>query len=189
MTLRQRHRQFLVPSAVLLLFGLVSGAAQAAHQATGIKICEVDTRSAIIWTRLTRNAEHVSVDGPLPVITYSGKKRGGTEENRPDDKPTVQFPEGATVETLQGAAPGAAGQTRVRYRARGQTDWQNTPWQGVDTNRDFTCQHRLAALAAGTDYEIQVEGRATAGSPVANSWVGSSARPRPNPVSHPCASQ
>jgi len=40
------------------------------HQATGIKICEVDTNSAIVWTRLTKNAEQLSVNGPLPTITY-----------------------------------------------------------------------------------------------------------------------
>jgi len=172
MILRQRHRQFLMPSAILLLFGLVSGAAQAAHQATGIKICEVDARSATIWTRLTRNAEHVWVNGPLPVITYAGRERGDAGENRPDAKPAVSFPEGVTVDGLQGAATGVAEQTRVRYRARGQTDWQNTRWQNVDTKRDFACQHRLATLAAGTDFEIQVEGRATAESPVTSTLGG-----------------
>ncbi len=130
MILRQRHGKFLMPSAILLFFGLVSGAAQAAHQATGIKICEVDARSAIIWTRLTRNAEHVSVDGPLPVITYGGKKRGETGENRPDEKPAVSFPEGVTVDGLQGAAPGAPGQTRVLYRARGQDGLAEHPLAG-----------------------------------------------------------
>jgi len=120
------------------------------HQATGIKICEVDTTSAIIWTRLTKDPEHVSVNGSLLTITYPAEKGGKKKKNRPDNKPVVTFPAGATVDTLQGAAPGAPGQTRVLYRARGQADWQNTPWQDEDARRDFTRQYRLANLAAAT---------------------------------------
>lgn len=160
----------------LLLAGLMSvharAASNAVHQATGLKICEVDDQSAIIWTRLTRNPVPASVDGPIPVITYSGKKRGAAAENRPDAKPTVEFPKGVTVDGLQGAAPGVAGQTRVLYRARGQTDWQSTPWQAVDARRDYTRQYRLAALAAATAYEIRVEGRATADAAVASTLDG-----------------
>ena len=50
-----------------LLAGVLSinapAASNAVHQATGLKICEVDDQSAIIWTRLTRHAAPVSVDG------------------------------------------------------------------------------------------------------------------------------
>jgi len=161
----------------LLLFllsqldALIAATGAPVHQATGIKICEVDTSSAIIWTRLTKDPEHVSVEGPLPTITYPAEK-GGKKKNRPDEKPVVTFPAGVTAETLQGAAPGAPGQTRVLYRKRGQADWQNTPWQDVDTHRDFTRQHLLANLAPATTYEIRVEGRPVAGPPVSNTVNG-----------------
>jgi len=141
------------------------------HQATGIKICEVDTTSAIIWTRLTKEAEHVSVNGPLPTITYGAQERGKGKK-RMDEKPVVTFPAGVTVDQLQGAAPGAPGQTRVRYRAHGRADWQDTPWQDVDTSRDFTRQYRLANLAAATAYDVRVEGRPAASAPVSSTVDG-----------------
>jgi alkaline phosphatase D len=160
----------------LLLAGLMflqaRAASHAVHQATGLKICEVDDQSAIIWTRLTKNAAPVSVDGPMPVITYAGIQRGDAGENRPNAKPAVSFPEGVTVDGLQGAAPGVAGQTRVLYRARGKTDWQDTPWQAVDASRDSTRQHRLASLAAATAFEIRVEGRSAPDAAVTSSLDG-----------------
>jgi len=142
--------------ATALLAGAVarSEAAPPVYQATGIKICEVDTSSAIIWTRLTKDAEHVSVQGPLPTITYPGRNK-----QRADRKPVVTFPAGVTVDMLQGAAPGAPGQTRVLYRVRGQADWQTTSWQPVEANRDFTRQYQLENLAPATTYELRVEGR------------------------------
>ena len=148
-----------------------AGTPSAVHQATGIKICEVGTASAIIWTRLTKNPEHTSVDGPLPTITYAAQK-GGKGKNRPDEKPVVTFPADVTVDMLQGAAPGASGQTRVLYRPRGQADWQNTPWQDVDASRDFTRQYRLANLSPATTYEVRVEARPTASAPVSSTADG-----------------
>lgn len=154
--------RFVLSALLLALVGfapLTGFGAAAVHQATGLKICEVDETSAIIWTRLTKDSQPVGVDGPLPTITYGdGAKEKG---KRADRKPTVTFPAGITVDKLLGAAPGAAGQTRVRHRARGEKDWKETPWQDVDVRRDFTRQHRLTGLTAATTYEIQVQGRAS----------------------------
>lgn len=153
----------LLAAAVLALSQASATAAPVTgvYQATGLKICEVDAASAIVWTRLTRSPERVGVDGPMPVITYGGRKAAEVRGARPDAAPEVRFPEGITVDQLPGAAPGAPGQTRVLYRVRGQKPWQETPWLDVDSTRDFTRQHRLANLSAGTAYEIRVEGRAT----------------------------
>ena len=97
----------------LLLAGLMflhaRAASNAVHRAAGLKICEVDDQSAIIWTRLTKNTAPVSVDGPMPVITYAGKKRGDAGENRTDEKPAMSLPEGITVDgckVLHPARPG-----------------------------------------------------------------------------------
>ena len=108
----------------------------AVYQDTGIKLCKVDANSAIVWTRLTRNAVPVSVNGSSPAVIYAGKKRGQAAENRPDTKPVVRFPTGVTVDMLQSAVPGASGQTRVLYRVRGQSDRENTTWHDVDPNGD-----------------------------------------------------
>lgn len=170
--------------AVTLLTGRSTSAAlpAAVHQATGIKICEVDTNSAIVWTRLTRDATPVGVDGPLPTITYAGSARGETKENRPDTKEVVvAFPAGVTVDGLGSAAPGAAGQTRISYRARGQAEWGGAPWQDVDADRDFTRQQRLEQLEPGTTYEVRVEGRPAADG-VATSTVEGGFRTAPLPA-------
>lgn len=147
-------------------------AAAAPYQATGIKICEVASASAIIWTRLTQAPERVPINGVLPVISYNERPRGKGEENRPNIRPVVQFPAGATVDTLEGAAPGAPGQTRVAYREKGTTAWRYTPWADVDPARDFTRQHRVTGLAAAKPYEIRVEARASAGAAEASAVTG-----------------
>jgi alkaline phosphatase D len=148
-------------SLLILMAANAAGTDMAVHQATGLKICEVDATSAIVWTRLTKHAKPASVHGPLPTITYGGKERGSADSNRPNAKPVVTLPAGLTVDELPGAAPGAPGQTRVLYRIGREAKWQDTPWQDVDINRDFTRQHRLTNLAAATTYQIRVEGRAT----------------------------
>ncbi|NBQ56570.1 MAG: hypothetical protein EBU36_08050, partial [Verrucomicrobia bacterium] len=148
---------------IFTLMLLLGGSVQAGevHQATGIKICEVNTNSCIVWTRLTQNEKTASVDGPLPEVTYGGRKRNENIEDRPDITPLVVFPRGATVENLQGAAPGASGQTRVLYRKDGEKDWKETAWAEVDTKRDFTRQQELKNLEPGKVYEVKVEGRAS----------------------------
>ncbi|MEI7899493.1 MAG: alkaline phosphatase D family protein [bacterium] len=165
-------KQFIIALALLSVGAAIAAVPAAVYQATGIKICEADTNSAIVWMRLTRNAGHVSVSGPLPTVTYAGKKRGGAEENRPDKGSVVQFPAGVTVDGLQSAVPGASGQTRVQYRVRGQAEWGDTPWQDVDASRDFTRQQRLENLRPGTAYEVCVEGRPAAGGEVTSAVEG-----------------
>jgi hypothetical protein len=56
--------QSLDPSAP----GADPGGTAGPYQATGIKICEVDTESAIVWTRLTRRPERLGADRPLPLV-------------------------------------------------------------------------------------------------------------------------
>jgi alkaline phosphatase D len=167
----RRARPIQTGFLLLVLVACTCAVAQP-YQATGLKICEVDATSAIVWTRLTLEPQPVSVDGPNPTITYGGKKRGGTEDNRPDVQPEVTLPDGVTVDQLQGAAAGTGGQTRVRYRARGEEQWQPTPWGDVDASRDYTRQHRLTNLVSGTVFEIRVEGRAAAEAPVSSTLDG-----------------
>jgi alkaline phosphatase D len=149
-----------------------TGWAGPVYQATGIKICEVNTHSCIVWTRLTRNEQPAAVDGPLPEVTYGGRKRNENIEDRPDIIPLVVFPENATVENLQGAAPGVPGQTRVLYRNEGEKGWQETPWSEVDPQKDFTRQQELRNLEAGRKYEVKVEGRGSEKEKVSSMTLG-----------------
>jgi alkaline phosphatase D len=135
------------------------------YQASGIKICEVDQTSAIIWARLTRDAERVNKPAPMPTITYRNQAGEVIEPRgrQRDAIPTVEYPEGATVETIEGAAAGAEGEVRVRYRVEGAAVWQESDWQAVDPARDFTAQIRVTGLDPMTSYKVAVEGRPPGG--------------------------
>jgi len=146
--------------------------AAAPYQATGIKISEVDSTRAIVWSRLTREPDRVGVNGPRPTYYYEGKLRRADDNTRPDLRPEVRFPPGVTVDNLEGAAPGSAGQTRVAYRIKGTSAWQYTAWAGVDPEKDFTQQHWITDLVPASAYEIRVEARAAAGAPESSAHEG-----------------
>jgi alkaline phosphatase D len=151
----------LIPVAVLASW-LAPSEAKGPYFATGIKICEVDTTSAIIWTRLTRSAARRGKDRPLPVVKYKDPQTGAISENRrgrPDMDPVVEFPQGSTIDTIEGAVPGAPGDVRVRYQSTGAASWQSTAWQPVDPNRDFTAHFPLRGLKPATGYQLLVESR------------------------------
>jgi alkaline phosphatase D len=159
--------QSLDPSAP----GADPGGTAGPYQATGIKICEVDTESAIVWTRLTRRPERLGADRPLPLVRIeapdpesgpeTGPKKGKRKDrDRREAVPIVEFPGGSTVETIEGAVPGREGQVRVRYKAESSSEWLTTEWEEVEPQHDFTRQVPLTGLSAGTHYEIEVEARA-----------------------------
>ena len=50
--------------------------ADAPYMATGIKIGEVTDTTAIIWVRLTENAERVDFGSPIPKISYTNARTG-----------------------------------------------------------------------------------------------------------------
>lgn len=145
-----------------------SSPAAAQHFATGIRIGEVTDSTAIVWTRLTKNPERVDFDGPIPIVRYrdadSGKLLTNQENRGRTFPPVVTYPDGATIDTIQGACPGTSGEVRVLHRAEGSTEWSETAWQPVDETRDFTSQFALTNLAPNTRYEIRVESRASDGS-------------------------
>ena len=53
-----------------------SSYASGPYQATGIKICEVDQTSAIVWTRLTKNPERMDKSYPKPHCSLSQSRNG-----------------------------------------------------------------------------------------------------------------
>jgi alkaline phosphatase D len=134
-------------------------AAQFPHQATGIKIGEVDSNSAIIWMRLTANAERVGADGGMPEVQYFNRDTGEYEpmEGRPNATPRVTFSKGRTVETLEGAVPGSPGKIRVLYKTLEEFEWQKTEWYDVNADQDYTRQTLLDGLQPNTTYQIRTE--------------------------------
>jgi len=152
-------------TAVVMLGGCAGPSPNGPYQATGMKIGEVTDAEAIIWTRLTRGPERENSAISRPIIQYIDPEADALVDpprwalNPADWVPVVQFLDGTTLENLEGAAPGAPGEARVRYRSEAQTDWQVTEWQAVDPERDFTRQFPLTGLLADTEYEIRVDTR------------------------------
>lgn len=146
------------------------------YQATGIKVGEVTDSEAIIWTRLTRLADPISVDAPMPEFLYQVPGEDELREDLPgrfhphDWSPVIIYPEGSSIETIESAVIGTTGETRVVYRKADAETWASTAWVAVDPERDFTGQFTLTGLSSGTDYVLRVEGRA-AGSTAASSTI------------------
>ena len=153
--------KILIIVLIAVLLNATQASAGTPFMATGIKVGEVTANEAIVWVRLTQDAERVDFGGPMPVISYTDAETGeALEEYKyrdPGIVPSVTFPDGSTVATLEGAAPGAEGVARVLYRLEHSADFKSTPWQAVDPGADFTTQFRLGGLEPATQYRIAVE--------------------------------
>lgn len=158
-------------------------AAEAPGFATGIKIGDVDADSARVWVRLTRDAQRVPMGAPMPVITYRHERTGKPiqpKDRDPRAVPEVHLPDGTTVHQLEGAAPGMAGEARVRYRHDVAAPWLETTWQPVDPARDYTTQFALEALDAASAYLIEVDARTAPGEAVRQITGAFRTAPRPD---------
>ncbi len=139
------------------------------YQATGIKVGEITPTSAIVWTRLTAAAERVDAEMIRPPVRYRQPGVDGLVDppvwpaTPADWSPVVELPDSMGVQDLEGAVPGAEGETRVRYRAAGDDEWQLTEWGAVDPERDYTRQITLEGLSPGTEYALAVEARPAGG--------------------------
>jgi phosphodiesterase/alkaline phosphatase D-like protein len=128
---------------VIVSTGIAAGAAQehGPFMADGIKIGEVRQDSAIVWTRLTRYRERT-----IHGLAWTPKDEA--------------VPQGRTLDAMEGSVPGATGEVRVIYWPRtSEKDRRTTSWQAVDLGRDFTLQFRLDGLAAGMQYQLEIQGR------------------------------
>ncbi len=133
-------------------------AGPAVHQADGIKIGEVLTNEAIVWTRLTRAAGLNRSGTPFVAVD----KHRAIHEGIADG----QMPAGVKLEDMQDAVPGAAGAVRVTWSPEtAAKETASTAWTAVDAGRDFTHQFHLTGLAPGTWYRVVVESRDPAGIP------------------------
>ncbi len=133
------------------------------HMANGIKIGEVDSTSAIIWTRLTKRPER-NVNGvPFPAHPTQSKNKDTIKPARFDN-----------LEKMEGSAAGTTGEVRVVYGpAKGKAPRQSTQWRPVHASGDFTRQVRLAGLLPNTRYSVIVEGRPRGGTNAACTVKGS----------------
>ncbi|MHC4167466.1 MAG: PhoD-like phosphatase N-terminal domain-containing protein [Planctomycetota bacterium] len=148
-------------TVLLTAFGRGHAQAEGPYQATGIKIGEVTDSAAIVWTRLTKRPQRVGPEAPMPRVSYrdpaTGKLSARRGSGRPDRQPVVEFPDGSTIETIEGAVPGAPGKVKVHYKLEGASDWTATGWRSVDPKRDYTRQFRLTGLRPNAKYQVRVE--------------------------------
>jgi len=158
-TMTWKMRSGLVLSAALawaaLAFDGPAAVAQESRQATGVKVGEVATSSAIVWVRRTAKSERRH-DGlvqrgagdPLGEFTFKAR----------------EVPEGVTVDQLEGSCPGAAGEVRLRYgTAADLANAKSTPWTAVSAENDFSHQFLLDDLEPATVYHYSSETRDASG--------------------------
>ncbi len=167
----------------LVLCGCSERASEGPYFATGMKVGEVSSNQAIVWTRLTRAWERVGDEAPLPDVQYRHPETGvlSADWGRRSRAPLVRFPEGSSIERIEGAVPGAPGRVRVLYRADGEADWEQTDWQSVDPELDFTRQVKLNGLRPDTRYQLRVESSAPGSNAAAEAIEG---RFRTAPATH-----
>ena len=148
------------------------------YQATGFKIGEVTDTQAIIWTRLTREPERIGSEAPMPEFLYRAPDSDQLQQAPPgrfhphDWVPVVIYPDGSSIDFIEGAARGAAGETRVLYQSADGGSSHSTAWIAVDTEKDFTRQFTLTGLLAATDYTLRVEARSPVGGTISSSLEG-----------------
>ncbi len=141
------------------------------HMANGVKIGEVTSTGAIIWTRLTK-IENLNTDGiEFNEIDGTGDElyKYGINSPRygPDQGYLGQLPNGKTFEEAVNAVPGMSGLVRLTYwRADDKDDKIELGWIKVDDNRDFTKHFTLQNLQPAEVYHFQVECRKETKSPV-----------------------
>ena len=151
----------LTVSCFAFLLLAVTACVEPRHMATGFKIGEVTDSEAIIWVRLTKNEQRVDFGAPMPEISYTlastGEPITEVRSRQRDAVPSVEFPDGSSIDTIEGAVPGASGFARVHYKTKDADDFEVTSWQAVDPKADFTSQFRLTDLKPGSEYVIYVE--------------------------------
>ena len=149
----------LVIFLILLLNACSETVIEGPYFTTGVKIGEVTQTEAIVWARLTENPERVGNDALMPDIKYKDPETGQLIERRgrPDTPPVVTYPDGYTVDNIQGATPGSEGWVRLKYKIQDEGEWVEIDWQAVDPQKAFTYQFQLSGLTAGETYELLAE--------------------------------
>lgn len=166
-------------AAMVVLAVLSTGAESARsappYQANGVKVGEVTQDSAIVWTRLTQNPTRVD-DGPEWVQGKRAQVPGKSKDSKKKG-PIIhgsQLPEGATIDQVEGAVPGASGEVRLVYCAKAPSRIPTeTVWAAVTADSDFAHQFRLNNLLPNTEYVYRVECRGAADGPAGPTVEGS----------------
>lgn len=145
------HRLIL---AISLFVGL-STTASAAYLGSGLKIGEVTSTSAIVWTRLTATPEP-NMSGP---------------QFKADDE---EVPAGRTLGDMRySLMPATSGEARVHYWMEGQESSKlSTAWAPARRGKDGTLQFELFDLTPSKRYHLEIEARPGSGESVSDRTTG-----------------
>jgi len=122
--------------------------------ANGVKIGDVTSDTAKIWTRLTAQPERTR--SGITFLNTTNPRKAKPEQT----DGSHQYPPGKTLAEMEGSVPGAAGEVRLSYWAKGQHGNKSvTDWMQVDPQKDFTRQFSLQGLLPNTEYVVEVEGK------------------------------
>ena len=142
------------------------------YMANGIKIGEVTSTSAIIWSRLTeqpqRNLNGVPFRiGDLAVsLNANGLKsidRAEMPNHSSDDPYWRQLPDGKILADMVNAVSGAPGHVKLTYWKAGTNDERTVGWNAAKEDEDYTYQFELQDLEPGRAYDFKVDGRGADG--------------------------
>lgn len=139
----QLHRH-----AFLIVAALCVPTVNSAELGMGIRVGEVTQDSAIVWTRLTRDAK---------------RNEGGFREPKKREPRSEEFvPSKIKVADREGESAGAPGQVRLHYAIGNLETGKNhktTEWITVKAADDFVHQFRLTGLSPDTPYAVAAEVR------------------------------
>lgn len=127
----------------LLLASSLPAQEPAPQFGNGVKVGEVTGTSARIWVRLTREA----------TARFDGLPFPERKQNEP------QLPDGAELDDMEGAVPGAPGAVRVRFRS-GSEDERTLPWVTVGADTDYCHTFVLEGLGSGEKVAFVAEAAA-----------------------------
>lgn len=140
-------RSFLRHAAAFLVLYDVNSACADVHLGMGFRVGEVTQTSAIVWTRLTAQAEPNWKGRPPEPKTSNTRVLVENLAIPPDQ--------------YEGAMPGAAGEVRLVWSTRADfANAQASAWVAVDAGADCTHQFPLCDLRPGTRYYLRAEARA-----------------------------
>jgi alkaline phosphatase D len=119
-----------------------------------------DQHSIAIWTRLTKNPEGNGAGTPFMEISSDQHEALRTSTNR-DSIHTAQIPRGLSLDDMEGACPGAAGEVKLTYYPDNQQQTKiEVDWTAVDVHKNYTVQWHLQDLKPNTSYNLMLEARA-----------------------------
>ena len=125
-----------------------------------------DQTSIVLWTRTTAQPE-MAINGPKFVSISRSDASKHSKLRDAQRLLSMQLPDGAELNEMFGACPGAPGEVRLTYFPVLQRKaTKTTEWIQTNAEHDFTAQWSLQDLKPGRQYAAVVEARPIGGEQV-----------------------